>query len=148
MFQRNQELQLHYPTSTLIGADLEFKPRTLIVKYVRDLRTNPLTIEDFFRRPLIHRGRWLLGVLDLDSREFRSIYPTTSREHFDDAPLRIGLYESFGNEPIDILSRHFQATARERMLLAKTLFKWSELDLDGLKLGVFAENVGGSNEEA
>ena len=53
MYKYNERIRLHYPTRTVIGHELEFRPRHFLVKSVRDLVAEPLTVEDYLRRPMI-----------------------------------------------------------------------------------------------
>lgn len=143
MFVRRQKVVLHYPTSTKVGEIPDFKLRVFEVVKVRDLVVDPLQPLEFYRRPLVARGRWMVTAFDQQLQKFRNFYPANSLEFATASELRVGLYESDGNKPLEIISRSFGNSIRERILLARTVKKWNtdELGLHGLRLGIFADDL-------
>lgn len=141
MFKFNERIEIHYPNTTLVNKQPTFRLRRIAVRGIRDLVANPLTIEDYLRRPLIRRGRWLILGRCEDTRQLRQFYLATTKEEWRELPLRIGLYEPFGSKPVQLLSRPFGATVRERILLSRALQMWSRQNFDGLQLRVFADDL-------
>lgn len=45
MLTFHQQIEIEYPTCTLVNAKLDYRPRKLVVKKVRDLVVEPLTPE-------------------------------------------------------------------------------------------------------
>ena len=121
----------------------EYFPRQFDVVKVRDLVENPLTPVEYFRRPLTVRGRWLVTGFDHHLQQFRNFYPANSLEYERDCQLRIGLYEIDGKKPLEVVSRSFENSVAERIMLARTIKKWNtdDLRLHGLRLGVFADDL-------
>ncbi len=136
-------LQLHYPISTAINCNLEFRPRRLVVYKFRDLVTDPLTIAEYMRRPLLYRGRWLAIAKDLQAGVIRQVYPTTTREHFRVVPVRLGLYDpdKTASGPVDVISRAYGATVSERTALIRLIHRVRSVDAGGLQLRVLVDDL-------
>lgn len=138
----NQRLQLHYPSTTIIGRHPEFQARQLITRSIRDLVSDPLTIEEYFRRPFTTRGRWLVRAYDLEQSCTRQFYLANSREYSTQSPLRIGIYEPGHPRPLEVVSRGFGNTRRERILLARTLKRFLEFELlSHVFVRIFADDL-------
>lgn len=140
MFRPNQRAVLTYPDSTIVETVRQYREREITVEKVRDLVSSPLTVKEYFRRPLIKRGRWLVSGRDPNGR-FRQFYLANSVEFQRDSPLRIGIYEPGATTPLEIVSRQFENNRRDRILLGKTISHWACQDLDGLLLGIFADDL-------
>lgn len=139
----NQRIQLHYPSNTIVGRVSMYQPRHLITRSIRDLASDPLTIEEYFRRPFIARGRWLVRAYDLDQSCTRQFYLANSIEYLSHSPLRIGIYEQGNPRPLEIVSRGFQNTPRDRILLARTLKRFLDFRLESscVSVRVFADDL-------
>lgn len=141
MLALHQQIEIDYPTCTLVNAQLEFRPRKLVVKKVRDLVVDPLTPADYLRRPLNHRGRWLILARDLETGQLRQFYWSTVKDHFRPLPLRLGLYGPGNHRPLELLSRPFEPVVRDRILLARAIQIWSKKVDQSLRLGVFCDDL-------
>lgn len=136
-----QKITLSYPTRTTVGGKVfRFKKRHFLIESVRDLTKEPLTPIDILRRPLNRRSRFLLQVIDLKKERPRRIYLGNSAELQAAGTLRVGLYEPGICIPQVTLPRRFGNSAAERRILARLLQEWSTWDLDGLQIGIFAED--------
>jgi hypothetical protein len=140
MLENGQRLVVHYPVSTHITAEPVFRRREFLVKGVRDLVRDPLTVQEYCNRTLVRRSRWLVHARDVQLGEWRRFYLGTTQEYWRSTPLRLGLFHPETNRFEELLGRPFEATASDRILLARTALEWSGRDFDGLKLGVFADD--------
>ena len=119
MLDPQKIITLSYPTSTLVQAKPAYRKRNLRILSVRDLVSNPITIDEFLRRPLTRRGRYLITAIELDNGLVRQFYPSSSLEFANDCDLRIGLYYPQSKRPDRILSRGYRNTVTDRIALAK-----------------------------
>ncbi|MEO9594111.1 MAG: hypothetical protein ABJG45_21230, partial [Rhodopirellula bahusiensis] len=99
MFKPDTEIELTYPDSTLVESNTTFRRRYLQIREVRDLIADPITPEEYLRRPLTQRSRYLLTAYDKESKSWRQFYVGSSKEHLTDGRLRIALYEKGGTSP-------------------------------------------------
>lgn len=138
MFKQLEQLLLHYPDSTLVGKQWQYRRRRLEVVSVRDLLLNPLTPAEFLRRPMLHRGRWLVRAKDLEQQKVKQFYLASSQEFWRPTGLRLALYwpgeESDG--PAELLTRRFATTPRDRIVLAKALTELRSCDWQGFELRI------------
>lgn len=138
MFKTSELLLLNYPNQTLLQTDWTYRQRRLEVVQVRDLLRSPLTPEEFLRRPLIHRGRWLVKARDLDSQQIKQFYLASSKEYYRATGLRLALYWPGAENEMyaEVLPRRFAATRRDRIILALSLMKLKSVDFSGFDLRV------------
>ena len=138
MFKKLEQLLLHYPHTTLVGTQWQFRRRRLEVVSVRDLLTEPLTPAEFMRRPLVHRGRWLVKARDLEQQQVKQFYLAATREFWRPTGLRAGLYWpcAEGDGPAELLTRRFGTTPRERIVLANALAQLQQIDWQGFDLRI------------
>ena len=141
MIEPGQRVELHYPDSTIIQADANFRRRKLHVHQLRDLLRQPLTPEEFLRRPLIRRSRWLTQAFDEEEGVWRRFYLGSSREFETHGDLRIAMFEPGEQRPWRIVSRGFRESRKERILLAKVLHSIRTEDLGDLQLRVIADDL-------
>ncbi len=138
----NEFLEFDYPISTNLHRLQfpDFQTRVIMVKRIRDLVTHPLTPEEFIRRPLIQRGRYLLGGVDLSTGMFKQFYEASFRQHLRIVPLRVAVFCEYGERPQYIYYRTF-TTPRERMLLARALGRGIFTPPPGMKIGIYADDL-------
>ncbi|EKK02997.1 hypothetical protein RBSH_01690 [Rhodopirellula baltica SH28] len=139
MFKPDTEIELTYPDSTLVESNTTFRRRYLQIREVRDLIADPITPEEYLRRPLTQRSRYLLTAYDKESKSWRQFYVGSSKEFLTDGRLRIALYEKGGTSPKKIVSRSFEATRRDRIALAREVKAMQEKDLAGLELRIIPD---------
>lgn len=141
-FRKNQRFVFHYPTTTNVRNILEseFRRREVFIRGIRDLVYWPLTPVEFVRRPLVHRGRYMIRGTDLLSGGIRQFYEVNCLELFRLVPLRVGLFEEYGQRPTYVFNRTFFSAA-ERMSLAMAIGKGAFNHIDGMKIGVFADDL-------
>lgn len=120
-FAPDSQVVLTYPESTLVEANTQFRKRRIQIKSVRDLTTDPLTPEEYLRRPLTQRSRYLLTAYDLDRRVWRQFYVGCSLEHASEIKLAIASIPAHSRHAPKIISRPYDATRRDRILLARHL---------------------------
>jgi hypothetical protein len=135
-------LTIHYPTDThvrLEGSRI-LRPRSIRVLSVRDLVAQPLTPEEFLRRPFVRRSRYLLR--GYENGQYRQFYLGCSEEFRAPSQLRIALYEPGKLRPTDLLSRPFEPSVLDRKQLARLLIKCQERDFGQLTLRVFTDDFG------
>ncbi len=141
MYSPNERIQIHYPETSLINSRPKWKLREIIVRKTRDLVTDPLSIEDYLRRPLIHRGRWLIMGTDSQNGKLRQFYLSTTREQYRPVPLRVGVYEADSKRPAQILFRPFEPTVRDRIVLSRLVTRFAGVSHSEKRIGVFADDL-------
>ena len=141
MFERGTQLELPYPVHTSISLidKAAIRPRNLIVHQCRDLLTQPLTWQEFIRRPYIHRSRWLIRAWDIDLREWRQFYLGTSPRFRSPGILRLALYYPGETKPTTWLGQQFEPTAVDRKRMIRLVHRWMEnpesgVDLESLRV--------------
>ncbi|MEM6779202.1 MAG: hypothetical protein AAF670_16220 [Planctomycetota bacterium] len=140
MYAAETEIEFTYPESTQVESRTTYRKRRVRVRAVRDLFKDPLTPDEYFRRPLTHRSRYLLTGFDLDASQWRRFYLGSSREHAGDGRLRVALYREGGDQPVRVITRPFEPTRRDRIALARTLRQMLDADHQGLQLRVIPDN--------
>ncbi len=142
MFETGEVVTIHYPVSTHvrhIGIAI-VKPRQIVIRAVRDLVSEPLTPEEFLRRPYIRRSRWLVRGYEPDHRRFRQFYLGSSLEFMAPSQLRLALYELGAARPHELLYRAIEPTVRDRKLLARAMTQWRDRVYGGLQLRIYADD--------
>ena len=141
MITPGSRIELTYPDSTLVDSLANLVLRRIHVYRVRDLLSEPLTPEEFLRRPYIRRSRWLISGYDLDRGRFRQFYLGNSAEHRAPGLLKVGLYEPGASRPTWPFPRPFGPTRAERKLLADSLLACADKDLADLQLRVYSDDL-------
>lgn len=139
MYAPDTQIELTYPESTQVESKTTFRRRRVQIREVRDLISHPLTPEEFLRRPLTQRSRYLLTAFDLDTEQWRQFYLGSSKEHAANGRLRIALYEPGEDKPTKVISRSFEPTRRDRIQLARTIKELREKEHGGLELRVIPD---------
>jgi len=107
---------------------------------VRDLVTDPLSVQEFMRRPFLLRPRWLVNANKLAINQWRQFYWGSTRLFATQGLLRVGLYEPGTDKPSWLYGRPFQPTSKGRLELMKALQQWTNLDFGTATLRVFADD--------
>lgn len=129
-----------YPFTTHVSTPrLIWEPRRFKVLGVRDLVTDPLSVEEFLRRPMTRRSRYLIRVRDLDRGVCRSVYQRSMADWFRETPLRVGLFHD--GKLIEIVSTNWGPTIRDRLGLIEFLHSFDDQDLGVCRLGVFSDDL-------
>jgi hypothetical protein len=131
-------LSIYYPKRNLLNCSPVWQQRLVSVWSIRDLVTDPLTVEEYLARPLVRRSRYLWQVKD-SQNQWRSFYQGASLEQFRDSCLRLALYN--GSNRIKLLARPFESTVRDRVLLARVASRWADLDYGGLQLRITCDDM-------
>ena len=136
-------LEFSYPTRTHVR---EFpaaprRRRKLAVHRVRDLVREPLTVDEFLRRPFTMRSRWLVIGQDADLGQWRQFYLGSAEEFRSPGGLRVALYEPRGTRPREILTREFAPTVADRKAMVRTLMQWSEKDYGKYQLRICCDDL-------
>lgn len=140
MYAPDTQIEITYPESTQVESETKFRRRRIQIREVRDLITQPLTPEEYLRRPLTHRSRYLLTALDKDTAQWRQFYLGSSKEHATNGRLKIALYSPGAAMPTRIISRSFEPTRRDRIALARMLKELKEKSHDGMELRVIPDD--------
>jgi hypothetical protein len=137
------ELKLDYPTTTdlRIYRSSPLSQRKLIVHSVRDLVSDPLTIDEFLRRPFILRSRYLIRGVDSVTGQHRQFYLGSSEQFRSAGVLRIGLYNPGETRAERLLARGFQPTLKDRAMLCALLREWRAMDFGDSTLRIFADDL-------
>ncbi|MEL7337299.1 MAG: hypothetical protein AAFN70_13985, partial [Planctomycetota bacterium] len=119
MIEAGERMQLTYPTSNIIGHSFSYRTREFVVCDIRDLFEDPLTIEDFYRRPMLKRSRYLLRGRDVETDEWRQFYAGNSIELSAPGDLYIAEYKH--GVMVRILFGPYKDTAKDRNRMAYVL---------------------------
>lgn len=131
MFEFGRSVTLHYPRRNAVNEPLEFVPRRIVVREVRDLVHQPLTPFEVQRRPYLFRGRYLVrGVCD--DGKWRQFYPASSLEFWQPTPLKIGLYVPGQPTPVDQIDIEFGWNRADRHELVRCLRELDRSPIPGL----------------
>lgn len=141
MIDPETRLRIRYPATNHVGFDPPLLRRAVLVRRVRDLVREPLSIEEFLRRPFIRRSRWLLSGVDEESGKCRQFYLGSSLEFRSPGLVRVALYEPAGNRPYEILTRGFEPTPEDRKKLMRVLRAWSAKDVGELQICVYSDDM-------
>lgn len=143
MVERGEAVTITYPVSTHVRFydPSRVQRRELVVHEIRDLVVEPLSINEFMRRPYLLRSRWLIKAFEPERRHFRQFYLGSSTEFQSPAVLRVGLYEPGAIGPLRLFGRGFEATPEDRNVLIRALRMWSRHDLGKAELRVFADDL-------
>ena len=137
------KVELHYPTCTSILRGWpwprRWRRREILVKQIRDLVRQPLTLTEFLHRPFVYRSRYL--ILGNEFGRDKQFYLGTAREYFTRGQLRLGLYEIGDSAPSRLVSRPFENTPCDRKLLYRAVKHLMHFDFGQLHLRIFADDM-------
>jgi hypothetical protein len=129
MFNLDQQISILYPSTTHVEAILKAKriPRNVVVKEVRDLVRDPLTTQEFLRRPFVNRSRWLIRGFEPSFSRFRQFYLGSSVEFRSPGTLRLSVYDP-DTDTRRIIGREFQPTLSDRLQMIRLVKEWENTD--------------------
>jgi len=141
-FDPGTEVEICYPESTHVRfwRPDKMRRRKIVIQSVRDLVTDPLSVQEFMRRPFLLRSRWLVKAYEPAINQWRQFYWGSTREFATQGLLRVGLYEPDAVKPSWLYGRPFQPTPKDRRELMKALQQWTKLDFGTATLRVFADD--------
>jgi hypothetical protein len=134
-------ISLTYPDTNLVESLAKLEQRRVHVHEIRDLVADPLTPEEYLRRPYTRRSRWLIRGYDETRKQWRQFYLGSSAEYQSPGVLRVALYEPGGNRPAYGISRDFGPSKRDRRLLARAIAEWTKRDIQDLQLRIYADDL-------
>ncbi len=138
-----QYLELTYPANTHVREfeNARRQLRKLTIRRIRDLTRDPLTINEFLRRPYTMRSRWLIRAFDHDLKSWRQFYLGSSTEFAAPGQLRIAFYRPDGTSMEKLLGREFNPTVRDRKLMMRLLRRWANKDHGDLQLRISCDDL-------
>ncbi len=138
-----KEIRLTYPTCTHVRLwrPNDTEKREIVVHTIRDLVAEPLSLEEFMRRPWLLRSRWLIKAYEPTRRQWRQFYLGSSLEFRGPGVMRVGLYEPGATRPTKIYGRPFEPTAEDRRVLIRAVKEWGRLDFGEASLRVFVDDL-------
>lgn len=141
--KKGDRLTITYPTTTHVRFvdSARWQARRIECLAIRDLLREPLTPDEFLRRPYILRSRWLIRAADRDSRQLRQFYLGSSHEFASPASLRIGIYEPGDSKPSQWIGREFGETANDRRQLVQLVLRLGRQDLSPASLRITAPDL-------
>jgi hypothetical protein len=129
-----------YPSTTHLATPRpRWEPRRFRVLDIRDLAKQPLTIQEFLRRPMTRRSRYLVRVLDLDRGVCRSVYHRSMAEWYRETPLRVGVFHN--SKLLELISTNWGPTLADRRGLIKFLRQFEGHDMGEFRVGVFSDDL-------
>lgn len=142
-FDTGMEVEINYPNSTHIRywKPEDCRKREIVIHSVRDLKAEPLTVEEFMRRPFLLRSRWLVRAFEPKVKQWRQFYMGSSREFAESGVLRIGLFEPGSKTPTWMHGKAFRPTVEDRRELIKTLKDWGKLNFGDAWIGIFPDDA-------
>lgn len=142
-FDRGTEVQISYPVSTHVRFwnPNECRKREVVIDSVRDLVADPLSVDEFLRRPFLLRSRWLVKAYEPRLRQWRQFYWGSTREFAAPGILRVGLYAPGATHASWLFGRAFHPTPEDRRELMNLLKEWDKLNFGDLTLKVFADDL-------
>lgn len=135
----SQSIEILYPLHTSVSHIHEprFIERRIHVLSSRDLVKEPLTINEFRRRPFLNRSRWLLKAWDVDVQGFRQFYLGSSAQYRAPGTLQVVVFDPEISRPKSLVSRQYEPTLSDRRELMKvlcTIERQRRLDLNELRI--------------
>lgn len=143
MIDPGEYLEISYPVDTHVRR-FDVVPRRrrhITIHRVRDLVSDPLTVEEFLRRPFVRRSRWLAFAKDNELEQWRQFYLGSTEEFASPGNLRLALYEPGGSRPKEILGREFRPTVFDRKLMMRLLRRWNHQDHGDLQLRICCDDL-------
>ena len=142
MFDSGQELELVYPITTHIHR-IHYVPRRIRqirVHKVRDLLAEPLTIDEYARRPYVSRSRWLITAHERPGEPPRQFYLGSADNYRSPSVLHVGLYEPDHPRPSYLIGRQYEPTIADRRELLRFAREQATLH-PGYELRIFASDL-------
>jgi hypothetical protein len=133
-----QVIQDHYPEFSSVADPITWRPVHFQAIGVRDLVTDPLTVEQFNQRPYLRRSRYQLRVVDLATGQRRTIYQRLLRSCFRDCPLRVGVYQ--GQKLVELMATNYGPSVADRRGLMAFLRKYIDSDFGDHRLGILSDD--------
>lgn len=140
MLEPGQRTTIFYPDTSLITSLPEMRERRIEVTSVRDLIVEPLSPETIHANPLAYRSRWLVEAVD-ELVGIRHFYTDSAGRFSTGSQMRIALYEPDGSRPFKIVSRGFDPTIRDRILLQQALRKIEAAAPNELRVRVITDDL-------
>jgi len=142
MFDHGQEIELIYPTTTHIYRihDAPRRLRQLRVHRVRDLLNEPLTIDEYARRPFVSRSRWLITAAEYTGQPPRQFYVGSADNYRSPSVLRLGLYDPDSEQLAYLIGRQYEPTIADRRELLRFAREQATLH-PGYDLRIFASDL-------
>ncbi|TWU22497.1 hypothetical protein Pla52o_35540 [Novipirellula galeiformis] len=137
------QIEIHYPEFTCVHLyrPRRLKRRQLVITSVRDLLAEPLSAEEFLRRPFLLRSRWLAQAVECHRHRPRQFYLGSSAEFRSPGSLKVGIYEPGAPRPSRVIGRQFEPTLQDRKLLIHALREWLTHDLGEARLMIFSDDL-------
>ncbi len=132
-------IQIHYPRITHVRFEPRYLPRTIRIERIRDLVSEPLTPQEFLRRPYVRRSRYL--VLGQEGSRYRQFYLGCSEEFLAPSQLRLALYEPEGEKPVELIGSPFESHVADRKALLRMLEQWQNKSFGDLVLRIYADDL-------
>lgn len=111
-----------------------------VVRQVRDLVRQPLTPQEFLRRPNVYRGRHLIRGWCSDGK-WRQFYLSSTREEFRVVPHKIALFSEDQTRLLRIVPLEFGASMLDRIRLATQLRRLVDNPPEGLLVRVIVDDL-------
>lgn len=141
-FELGKITRFEYPSVNRIEEPYELVTRRVLAVRMRDLLVDPLSIDEYCRRPLDRISRWMLLGVDPDTGKRCRFYLGSIPGQESPGMLRVGLFHPDAVGPWRVLLGAFGSTQSDRRELARLLRKWeAEKDLRGYQLGVFCNDL-------
>ncbi|MEO1529546.1 MAG: hypothetical protein AAFX06_29330 [Planctomycetota bacterium] len=137
------QITLTYPIQTHV-AKIRHSPRQLRklrIEKIRDLLAEPLTADEFMRRPFTNRSRWLALARDQQSGKWRQFYLGSADEFRSPATLQLLVVDPAGEGVVCTIGRLFEPNVRDRQLIVRLIERWNNQDHGDYELRIACADV-------
>jgi hypothetical protein len=130
------ELSFRYPRNTHVKLfdSVTADQRRVLIRGVRDMVQQPLTVAEFIRRPFVARSRYMIYAFEPDRRLFRQFYLGTSPDFLAPGIVRLGDRRPLGRGRMQLLSRGYEPSVVDRQAFLRLLQTWPEHQLRQLSV--------------
>lgn len=141
--QPGDVIVIHYPDTTDVRYPMRHTagPREIVIRSIRDMVQQPLTIQEFLRRPWVHRSRWLVRAWEPERGQYRQFYLGCTAEFAGPTQLRVAYFDPVLWRPTRVLYRGINPTVADRRLLARTLQKWVGKEVEEMPIRIYADDM-------
>lgn len=141
MVYPGDQLEISYPVRTHVRfwKDSPVETRCLTVASVRDLLQQPLTVEEFLRRPFVARSRYLIKARE--GFDWRQFYLGSSREYRSPATLQFAVFDPDTPKRLKRICRSFEPTPEDRAMMCRLIKLWQDENESHLQLRIICDDL-------
>lgn len=141
MIDPGDQLEIRYPVRTHVKhwTESPVQSRYLTIAKIRDLAREPLTAQEFLRRPFVVRSRYL--CLAREGLDWRQFYLGSSLEYRSPSTMRLAIFDPDVPRKLKKICREFQPTVKDRELMIRLINHWNSEDHGDLDLRIVCDDL-------